>query len=94
MVLNIYLSWLGLFPCKPHPFGNEYHSVCCGLLGVMTRIELIEEKIDPKRFEPPSTRTLTARLLACCYVFSRTSLDWHVMLCWTQGFVCSRQSLS
>ncbi len=22
-------------PCKPHPFGNEYHTTCCGLQGIL-----------------------------------------------------------
>ena len=34
-------------PCKPHPFGNEYHSLCCGLSGIMYSIELVEGKDQP-----------------------------------------------
>ena len=26
-------GWL-FCPRKPHPFGNEYHTACCGLLGI------------------------------------------------------------
>ena len=31
-------------PCKPWPFGNEYHSVCCCLSGIMWGIDLMEGK--------------------------------------------------
>ena len=34
-------------PRKPWPFGNEYHSVCCGLSGVMYGVELVEGKDHP-----------------------------------------------
>jgi hypothetical protein len=35
-------------PQKPHPMGNEYHSICCGLSGIMYAIELVEGKDHPK----------------------------------------------
>ena len=35
------------FPRKPWPFGNEYHSVCCGETGVMWGIELVEGNDRP-----------------------------------------------
>ena len=31
-------------PRKPHPFGNEYHSACCAITGVMFAIEIVEGK--------------------------------------------------
>lgn len=31
-------------PRKPHPFGNEYHLICCSLLGIMYRVEMVEGK--------------------------------------------------
>jgi hypothetical protein len=34
-------------PCKPHPFGNEYHTACCGLLGIMFSMEMVEGKDHP-----------------------------------------------
>ena len=35
-------------PRKPHPFGNEYHSVCCGWSGIMYGVEIVEGKDHPK----------------------------------------------
>jgi Transposase IS4 len=35
-------------PRKPHPFGNEWHSICCGITGIMFGIELVEGKDQPK----------------------------------------------
>ena len=36
-------GWM-FVPRKPHPMGNEYHSMCCGLSGIMNSIELVEGK--------------------------------------------------
>jgi hypothetical protein len=35
-------------PRKPHPFGNEYHSVACGQSGLMWGVEMVEGKDQPK----------------------------------------------
>ena len=35
-------------PRKPHPYGNEYHSICCGLSGIMYGIEIVEGKDRPR----------------------------------------------
>ena len=35
-------------PRKPHPFGNEYHDICCGLSGILFRILMVEGKDTPK----------------------------------------------
>ncbi len=34
-------------PRKPHPFGNEYHGACCGLLTIMFVIKMVEGKDAP-----------------------------------------------
>jgi hypothetical protein len=42
-------------PRKPHSMGKEYHSIWCGISGIMFRIELVEGKNGPpevhKQFE-------------------------------------------
>ena len=40
-------------PRKPHPFGNEYHSACCGITGIMYVIELVEGKDRPQERGSP-----------------------------------------
>jgi hypothetical protein len=51
-------------PCKPHPFGNEYHTACCGLLGIMFSIEMVEGKDHPPQVaERWSKLGKTTRLL-------------------------------
>ena len=45
-------SWLNKFTCpgwmfvprKPRPFGNEYHTICCGVTGILFAMELVEGK--------------------------------------------------
>ena len=58
-------GWM-FVPRKPHPFGNEYHSVCCGESGIMWGIELVEGKdAPPQRPRDPNDGLLgkTAGLL-------------------------------
>jgi Transposase IS4 len=51
-------------PRKPHPFGNEYHSICCGLSGLMYRIDLVEGKDNPPQVPKEfSEKTSTTALL-------------------------------
>ncbi len=51
-------------PRKPHPFGNEYHSICCGDSGIMYQIELVEGKDAPTQHtQPHSDKGKTAGLL-------------------------------
>ena len=44
-------------PRKPKPFGNEYHTICCGLSGVLYQLDMVEGKsrnvraMGPKEFE-------------------------------------------
>ena len=35
-------------PCKPWPFGNEYHTICCCTSGSMWGIDLVEGKDHPR----------------------------------------------
>jgi len=54
--------WLSKYTCpgwlcverKPHPFGNEHHSICCGLSGVMFGIELVEGNDEPPERPRPA----------------------------------------
>jgi Transposase IS4 len=47
--------WTNMFTCpgfmfvprKPHPYGNEWHSICCGLSGLMFAVELVEGRDRP-----------------------------------------------
>ena len=43
-------GWM-FVPRKPHPYGNEYHSICCGLSGIMFQVELVEGKEEPDVFK-------------------------------------------
>jgi hypothetical protein len=49
------LGWTNEYTCpgfifvpqKPHPFGNEWHSIC----GIIFGIELVEVKDQPKKIQ-------------------------------------------
>lgn len=53
--------WLSKFTCpgwvfcprKPHPFGNEYHTICDTLTNIMYGIELVEGKVSPPQRDKP-----------------------------------------
>ena len=40
-------GWM-MVPRKPHPFGNEYHTICCGLCGWLFAMSIQEGKDAPK----------------------------------------------
>lgn len=68
-------SWLSKYTCpgwmfvprKPRPFGNEYHSICCGVSGIMFAIELVEGKDRPPELpSPPKDEKTKHLLLSLC----------------------------
>jgi hypothetical protein len=56
--------WFNRFTCpgwvfcprKPHPFGNEYHTSCCGKSGMMLFIEMVEGQDHPPEVEEKFSR--------------------------------------
>jgi Transposase IS4 len=42
-----------MVPRKPHPFGNEWHTICCGISGLLFRLELVEGKDSPPERDAP-----------------------------------------
>jgi Transposase IS4 len=40
-------------PRKPHPLGNEWHTIACGLCGILFRLELVEGKDAPPEKPAP-----------------------------------------
>ena len=53
-------TWANKFTCpgymfvprKPWPFGNEYHTICCAVCGILFGIELVEGKDKPPEIVP------------------------------------------
>jgi hypothetical protein len=41
-------------PRNPWPFGNEYHTIACGIAGILYRMELVEGKDEPKEGRGPN----------------------------------------
>lgn len=67
-------GWM-FVPRKPHPIGNEYHSVCCGETGIMWGIELVEGKdAPPERPRDPTNehgKTCGLLLRMCKPIYMR-----------------------
>ena len=43
-------KWSPGFMCvgrKPHPFGNERHTICCALASILWRAQIVEGKYSP-----------------------------------------------
>ncbi len=57
-------------PRKPHPFGNEFHDICCSECNIVYQIELVEGKDHPKEIPIDANETefgkTTALLLRLC----------------------------
>jgi Transposase IS4 len=80
-------------PRKPHPFGNEYHSVACGLSSVMWGIELVEGKM-PHHTDQKNTTTgeeQPSGFYSACWNPCSTQGSAS---CWTPVSVYSRLWLS
>jgi hypothetical protein len=53
--------WLSSWTCpgwvfcsqKPHPFGNKYHTICCGESGILFDLEIVEGKDRPAEIGDP-----------------------------------------
>ena len=41
-----------IVPRKPWQFGNEYHSIVCGMSDIMFAVELVEGKDEPPQAQP------------------------------------------
>ena len=39
-------EWI-FIPCKPHPFGNEYHTIADGLTNILFWVEIVQGKDAP-----------------------------------------------
>ena len=54
-------------PRKPHPVGNEYHTICCGESGILFQIEMVEGKERPSELpSDPKTKRTAGLLLRLC----------------------------
>jgi len=53
-------------PCKPWPYGNEYHMIACGELEIIFCVDLVEGKDQPpkkqKEFSADHTKTVATML--------------------------------
>ena len=60
-------------PRKPHPFGNEYHTIACGMSGILYDFEIVEGKDHPREIPADpmdslgKTVGLLLRLTKCLY---------------------------
>jgi hypothetical protein len=67
-------GWM-FVPRKPHPFGNEYHSICCAETMIMYAIEIVEGKdAPPQRPRDPNEKlgkTVGLLLRLCKSIYSR-----------------------
>ena len=55
------MAWMNKYTCpgwmvvprKPHPFGNEFHTIACGMCGILYAIEIVEGKDKPRETGRP-----------------------------------------
>lgn len=63
---------------KPHHFGNKYHTVCCGLSGIMFSMEIVEGKgcpcRIPEKWELRRMMGLVLRMLSSYFMMGRNVL--------------------
>ena len=67
-------TWTNKFTCpgfmfvpqKPWPFRNEYHTICCGLSGILFSLELVEGKIHHTKLHLRYMMFLAKLLVSSC----------------------------
>ena len=47
------------FPCKPHPRGIEYHTICCDEIGIIYGWVIVEGRYHPIIMGQPEFETST-----------------------------------
>jgi hypothetical protein len=67
-------------PCKPHPFGNEYHTACCGLPGIMFSMEMVEGKDHPPQAAERWNKLGKMSGLFLRMLASYFSTGWYIVL--------------
>ena len=78
-------GWM-FVPQKLWPFGNEYHTVCCSLSGILWQMELVEGRILHLKSSPNST--IKGKWLDCCFMSWSPYLERAWWLFSTVDFVC------
>ena len=65
-------GWM-VVPRKPHPFGNEWHTICCGISGILFYVEIVEGKDRPPELPNPNANkmgnTVNLLLRMCSTIF-------------------------
>ena len=60
--------------CKPHPFVNKRHTICCALTSIMWRAQILEGKYKPTQLSPKKWeemgKTVGLMLRMCETIFS------------------------
>ncbi len=74
-------------PRKPHPFGNKYHSICCGLSGIMYAVFLGRERMLPLKGKLIERRRRLERLAVFFSDLQRHCYHWQDCYPWQWFFV-------
>ena len=74
-------------PRKSKPWGNEYHSICCGLSGIMFTIEMVKGKQRPPELDtdPKNKKTINLLLRLCKSIYGADKI-----MILDSGFVFSK----
>jgi Transposase IS4 len=59
-------------PRKPHPYGNEWHTICCAESGILFRLEVVEGRDKPAHIVPSWNalgKTVSLLLRLCETIF-------------------------
>ena len=75
------LGWI-FFPWGPHPFGDEWHTACCALSGILFVIELVEGKAHPRQAGPFEFEDLGGKTLGLLLRMMKSYFvtGWYVII--------------
>ena len=71
-------------PRKPHPMGNEYHTICCGKTPILYQLEeLVEGKERLAELGPSAhTKILAGKLSVYCCISHSPSIQLDIVWSW------------
>ena len=75
-------------PRKPWPFGNKFHTMCCGISRVLFALELVKGKDQPKELGKPEYEDQGGATVGLILRLTKTIWGTGRTLVLDSGFVC------
>jgi hypothetical protein len=76
-------------PRKPWPFGNEFHTIACGVSGILYATELVEGNGEPRE-KPEAEFSSISKTVGLLLRLTKSIRGQRSVSSWTAAFVLSK----